>query len=278
LLRQGTLGDADFVAPIPATREQLALAHTAEYLRKIDGDDFTFAERMRLEIPFSEAGRDAMVLCCGGTHLAGRLALERGRAGHLGGGFHHAYAGHGEGFCLLNDVAVAARALVHEGAVERVAIVDLDVHHGNGTASIFADDPAVFTLSVHQEHNYPAHKPPSDLDIGLEDGVRDEEYLGLLEPALEVVLGGRATKGASEHAAPDLVLYLAGADPYADDQLGGLRLTLDGLRRRDRMVFEATRSRGVPVAVVLAGGYAHRLDDTVAIHTATIEELVAAGA
>ena len=278
LLAKGTLGEADLVAPLPATREQLALVHTAEYLRKIDEDDFTFAERMRLEIPFSEAGRDAMVLCCGGTLLAGRLALEHGRAGHLGGGFHHAYAGHGEGFCLLNDVAVAARALVHEGAVERVAIVDLDVHHGNGTASIFADDPAVFTFSMHQEHNYPAHKPPSDLDIGLEDGVREEEYLGLLEPALEVVLGGRTTTGASERAAPDLVLYLAGADPYADDQLGGLRLTLDGLRRRDRMVFEATRSRGVPVAVVLAGGYAHRLDDTVAIHAATIEELVAAGA
>jgi len=278
LLAKGTLGEADLVAPLPATREQLALVHTAEYLRKIDEDDFTFAERMRLEIPFSEAGRDAMVLCCGGTLLAGRLALEHGRAGHLGGGFHHAYAGHGEGFCLLNDVAVAARALVHEGAVERVAIVDLDVHHGNGTASIFADDPAVFTFSMHQEHNYPAHKPPSDFDIGLEDGVRDEEYLGLLEPALEVVLGGRTTTGASERAAPDLVLYLAGADPYADDQLGGLRLTLDGLRRRDRMVFEATRSRGVPVAVVLAGGYAHRLDDTVAIHAATIEELVAAGA
>lgn len=269
LLAQGTLGEEDFVESVPATRGQLALVHTAEYLRKIEGDDFTLAERMRLEVPFSEAGRDAMILSCGGTLLACRLALEHGRAGHLGGGFHHAYAGHGEGFCLLNDVAVAARTLVHEGVVERVAIVDLDVHHGNGTASIFADDPSVFTFSMHQEHNYPADKPPSDLDMGLEDGVRDEEYLGRLEGALEQVFGDPA---------PELVLYLAGADPYADDQLGGLRLTREGLRRRDRMVFEAARSRGIPVAAVLAGGYAHRLDDTVAIHAATIEELVAAGA
>jgi acetoin utilization deacetylase AcuC-like enzyme len=207
---------------------------------------------------------DAMALACGGTLLAGRLALEHGSAGHLGGGFHHAFADHGEGFCLLNDVAVAARVLLGEGRVGRVAIVDLDVHHGNGTASIFAGDPDVFTFSMHQERNYPADKPPSDLDVGLDDRTGDGAYLDALARHLPEALDG----------SPDLVFYLAGADPYRDDQLGGLALTIEGLRRRDRMVLEAVQERGIPVAVVLAGGYAYRLEDTVRIHAATIEELV----
>ena len=252
--------------PVPATLEQLALVHTREYLDKIERGSFSFPEIMRLEVPFSEEGREAMVLTCGGTLLAAGLALEHGAAGHLGGGFHHAFAGHGEGFCLLNDVAVAARTLVNEQRIDRVAVVDLDVHHGNGTAAIFADDPAVFTFSMHQERNYPATKPPSDLDVGLEDGTGDEEYLTLLERHLPGVLEGHE---------PQLVLYLAGADPYREDQLGGLGLTLDGLGRRDRAVLEAAREREIAVAVVLAGGYAWRLEDTVAIHGATIEELVA---
>jgi acetoin utilization deacetylase AcuC-like enzyme len=267
LLEQGLVTEADFVAPIPATREELERAHTAEYLRKIDEDSFTMTERLQLEIPFSEEGRDAMVLCCGGTLLACRLALERGRSGHLGGGFHHAYADHGEGFCLLNDVAVALRALVAEEVVERTAVIDLDVHHGNGTASIFAQDPSVFTFSMHQENNYPAHKPASDLDIGLEDGVGDQAYVALLTDALPQVLDGHE---------PEVVVYLAGADPYRYDQLGGLALSMDGLRRRDRAVYDAALERGVAVAVVLAGGYAYRLEDTVTIHAATIEELVRA--
>ena len=266
LLADATVTEAHFVPPVPATREELARAHSQAYLRKIDENSFTMSERLLLEIPFSEEGRDAMVLNCGGTLLACRLALEHGVAGHLGGGFHHAHAGHGEGFCLLNDAAVALRTLVAERRIERAAVVDLDLHHGNGTASIFADEPAVFTFSMHQENNYPAHKPPSDLDIGLEDGVEDEEYLAHLRGCLSRVLDGHE---------PELVLYLAGADPYRDDQLGGLRLTSDGLRQRDQMVFEAGRDRGIPVAVVLAGGYAYRLEDTVAIHAATIEELVA---
>ena len=266
LLAQGTVSEEHFVPPVPATREELALVHTRAYLDKIDRGSFSFAEIMRLEVPFSEEGRRAMVLTCGGTLLAARLALEHGAAGHLGGGFHHAFAGHGEGFCLLNDVAVAARALVHEGRIERAAVVDLDVHHGNGTAAIFADDPDVFTFSMHQERNYPETKPPSDLDVGLEDGTGDEEYLALLERHLPRVLDGHD---------PQLVLHLAGADPYHDDQLGGLGLTLDGLRRRDRMVLEAAREREIAVAVVLAGGYAYRLEDTVTIHAATMEEVVA---
>ena len=267
LLAQGTVTEEHFVAPVPATPEQLALVHTPEYLEKVASGSFSFAEIMRLEVPFSEEGREAMILTCGGTLLAARLALEHGGAGHLGGGFHHAFAGHGEGFCLLNDVAVAARALIHEGRIERAAVVDLDVHQGNGTAAIFADDPAVFTFSMHEEENYPALKPPSDLDVGLPARSGDEEYLALLERHLPRVL---------DDFRPQLVLYLAGADPYRDDQLGGLGLTLDGLRRRDRTVIEAARGRDLPIAVMLAGGYAWRLEDTVGIHAATIEELVAA--
>jgi acetoin utilization deacetylase AcuC-like enzyme len=267
LLEQGTLTEEHFVEPIPATPAQLALVHTPEYLKQVESGAFSFAEILRLEVPFSEAGRDAMILTCGGTLLAARLALEHGSSGHLGGGFHHAFAGHGEGFCLLNDVAVAARVAVHEGLAARAAVVDLDVHHGNGTASIFADDPAVFTFSMHQENNYPALKPPSDLDVGLEDGAGDEEYLGLLMQHLPRVL--------DDHA-PELVIYLAGADPYRDDQLGGLGLTLAGLRLRDRMVLESARDRNIAITAVLAGGYAHHPEDTVRIHAATIEELVRA--
>lgn len=267
LLADGTVSVGHFVEPAPATRQELARAHTEAYLTKIEENGFTMSERLRLEIPFSEEGRDAMVLSCGGTLLASRLALEHGVAGHLGGGFHHAYADHGEGFCLLNDTAVALLDLLADESIDRAAVVDLDVHHGNGTASIFAGEASVFTFSMHQENNYPTDKPPSDLDIGLDDGVGDEEYLRRLGEALPDILEGHR---------PDLVLYLAGADPYRDDQLGGLRLSRDGLRRRDRFVLAESRRRGVPVAVVLAGGYAFRLGDTVAIHVATIEELVAA--
>jgi len=264
LLAEGTAAEPDFVRPEPATRDQLALVHTPGYLAKVYGGSFSVLDAMRLEVPFSEQLRDAMVLSCGGTLLTARLALEHRVAGHLGGGFHHAYADHGEGFCMLNDVAVAVRVLIAEGAIERAAVVDLDVHHGNGSASIFADDDAVFTFSMHQENNYPADKPASDLDVGLDDGTEDEEYLGLLAGHLPTVLEGHR---------PDLAVYLAGADPYRDDQLGGLALTLEGLRRRDRMVLHATAERDVPVAVVLAGGYAYRLDDTVAIHVGTIQEM-----
>jgi acetoin utilization deacetylase AcuC-like enzyme len=265
LLATSAVDESDFVRPRPATREQLALVHTSEYLDKVFEGSFSFLDAMRLEVPFSVELRQAMLLSCGGTLLTARLALEHGFAGHLGGGFHHAYADHGEGFCMLNDVAVALRALVEEGVVEHAAVVDLDVHHGNGTAAIFADDSTVFTFSMHQENNYPADKPPSDLDIGLDDGSGDEEYLRLLERSLPKVLDGGPR---------DVVVYLAGADPYRDDQLGGLSLTRQGLRERDRMVLDSCRDRDVPVAVVLAGGYAYRLEDTVAIHVATIEEVL----
>ena len=264
---KGVVREEDFLSPLPASDEELARVHTRDYLRKIREDRFSAAERMRLEVPFSPEVAAAMRLCCGGTILAARTALADGVAVHLGGGFHHAFEGHGEGFCLLNDVAVAAATLLAEGRVERALIVDLDVHHGNGTAAIFAADARVFTFSMHQQNNYPAEKPPSDLDVGLPDGVGDERYLELLEDHLARAL---------EDHDPDLVLYLAGADPYREDQLGGLGLTLEGLRRRDRSVLAACRERGVPVAIVLAGGYARRTGDTVAIHAATVEEAVAA--
>jgi acetoin utilization deacetylase AcuC-like enzyme len=265
LLDEGIVAPEDLVEPAPATRDEVALVHTGEYLEKVFSGAFTPIDVMRLELPFSDHLREASLLCCGGTTLAGELALERGVAVHLGGGFHHAFAGHGEGFCLLNDVAVAPRVLQARGAVDRVAVVDLDVHHGNGTAAIFAADPSVFTFSMHQEWNYPAEKPPGDLDEGLEDGTGDEAYLDLLRKHMAGIL--------SSHR-PDLVLYLAGADPYREDQLGGLALTMEGLRERDRTVFALSREAGAAVAVVLAGGYARRTVDTVRIHVNTLEEAI----
>jgi acetoin utilization deacetylase AcuC-like enzyme len=253
----------DFVEPEPATPEMLARVHTAEYLRKILDDDFTSLERMRLEVPFSPELRVAAELSCGGTLLAARHALEHGVGLHLGGGFHHAFDDHGEGFCLLNDVAVAATQLLAEGAVKRVAVVDLDVHQGNGTAEIFEGDERVFTFSMHQEENYPFVKPPSDLDIDLPDGTGDDRYLAILDANLPRIL---------ERRRPQLVFYLAGADPYREDELGGLALSMGGLRRRDAYVLATARGAGACVAVVLAGGYAFRRSDTVEIHAATLEE------
>jgi acetoin utilization deacetylase AcuC-like enzyme len=183
---------------------------------------------------------------------------------HIGGGLHHAFPNHGEGFCPFNDVAVAIRVLQSRG-VERAAVIDLDVHHGNGTAFIFESDPRVFTFSMHQQHNYPMWKPRGSLDVGLPDGAHDATYLRELEAALPQVMAHR----------PACVFYLAGADPYEDDQLGGLRLTKEGLRARDRFVIDAVRKANVPLVVLLAGGYARRVDDTVAIHVATIQEALA---
>jgi acetoin utilization deacetylase AcuC-like enzyme len=180
---------------------------------------------------------------------------------HLGGGFHHAFPDHGEGFCLIHDVAVAIRVLRREGRIERALVLDCDVHHGNGTAAIFADEPEVFTFSIHQERNYPGWKPPSDLDLGLDDGTGDEAYLTLLEHHVPRIL---------ERHRPDLAFYLAGADPYREDQLGGLGLTLEGLRRRDEFVLRRLAEARVPVAIALAGGYARRGDDTVEIHANTV--------
>jgi acetoin utilization deacetylase AcuC-like enzyme len=180
---------------------------------------------------------------------------------HIGGGLHHAFPNHGEGFCPFNDVAVAVRDLQSRG-LERAAIIDLDVHHGNGTSFVFESDPRVFTFSMHQQHNYPMWKPKGSLDIGLPDGAGDTRFLRELEQALPLVMASH----------PQCVFYLAGADPYEDDQLGGLRLTRDGLRQRDRMVIETVRAAHLPLVITLAGGYARHVNDTVAIHVATIQE------
>ena len=196
------------------------------------------------------------------TLTAARLAPADGVAVHIGGGFHHGFANHGEGFCLFNDVAVTIEVLRQEGSVSRVAVVDLDVHHGNGTAMIYGMDSAVFTFSMHEQHNYPVFKPRGSLDIGLPAGTGDTTYLKKLEAALPQVTAHE----------PDLVFYLAGADPFEGDQLGNLKLTKDGLRKRDRLVLRAMRESGLPVVTVLAGGYAKQLTDTVDIHLATIDE------
>jgi acetoin utilization deacetylase AcuC-like enzyme len=262
LLERGVVGSENILHPEPASWEEMGRVHSPGYLEKIRSGTFMAADQMLLELPFTTGLREASVLCCGGTTLTARKALEEGVAVHLGGGFHHAFRDHGEGFCLLNDVAVALLALLTEGEVERAAVVDLDVHQGNGTASIFADDARVFTFSMHQERNYPFIKPPGDLDLGLPDRTSDDGYLRALEGALDLVVGRHE---------PQVVVYLAGADPYMEDQLGGLALTKEGLEARDRMVLERFRKTGTGVAVVLAGGYARRTWDTVEIHRRTVE-------
>jgi acetoin utilization deacetylase AcuC-like enzyme len=253
-----------FVEPQPLSWDELALVHTSEYLHKLQTGTLTLEEIAQLELPWAPEIVDGFRLMSGGTLVAAREALTSRVGAHIGGGFHHAFANHGEGFCLFNDVAVAIRVLQREGRVERAAVVDCDVHHGNGTAMIFDRDPAVFTFSIHQQHNYPAFKPRSSLDIGVEDRIRDDDYLARLATALPSVLAFK----------PGIVFYLAGADPYEDDQLGGLALTIDGLRERDRRVFAECRAAGVPVVVTLAGGYARRVADTVAIHRGTFEAAV----
>ena len=261
LLRDGTALPEDFVEPDSADDEDVALVHSRDYIRKLKTGTLSFAEILQLEIPYSPELIRAVWLSAGGSILAGRLALEGGTAANIGGGFHHAYPDHGEGFCVIHDVAIAIRRLQKDKAIARALTVDVDVHHGNGTAAIFAFDPAVRTLSIHQLNNYPNPKPPSTVDINLHDGVEDDEYLAALQDGLDQALSGFQ---------PDLIYYLAGADPYREDQLGGLKLSLDGLQRRDRLVFEMSRENRIPVAVTLAGGYARRLEDTIQIHSNTI--------
>lgn len=257
LVRAGELRDADVIEAPAATREELLRAHTPEYLEDLTHLRWT-PRTMWSELPLTEEIVRAYTHAAGGTLRAAREAMTRGFAVNIGGGFHHAFADRAEGFCYLNDLAVAARGLQHEGGARRVAVVDLDVHQGNGTAGIFKHDDSVFTLSIHQEHNYPV-KEPGDLDVGLENGTDDAAYARELARALERVWA----------FAPDLVLYQAGADPYREDMLGGLALTIEGLAERDRMVLEGCAARGIPAVVTLGGGYARQVEDTVAIHTHT---------
>jgi acetoin utilization deacetylase AcuC-like enzyme len=261
LLHEHIAEPGDFVEPPPASDDDIALVHHREYLRKLQTGKLSYLEVLRLEIPYSPELIRAVWLCTGGSILAGRLALEDGAAVNVGGGFHHAYPDHGEGFCVLNDFAVAIRRLQKDRTIDRAMTVDCDVHQGNGTAAIFGGDHTVFTLSIHQENNYPYPKPPSSLDINLRDGVGDEEYLRELAQGLDRALA---------EFSPDLIFFVAGADPYRDDQLGGLKLSLEGLEKRDRLVFEKARAKHIPVAVTLAGGYARCLEDTIQIHSNTV--------
>jgi len=278
-LADGIATAEDFLAPEPAPDEDILRVHSQEWVRKLKTGKLTLVEVTRLEIPWSAATQRAFWLSAGGSTLASRRALADGCGFNLGGGFHHAYHDHGEGFCAIHDVAIAIRRLQADGAIQTAMVVDLDVHHGNGTAAIFTADPSVFTLSMHQENNYPHPKPPSDIDVGLRDFTRDEEYLKLLDDALAEAFRRFAADAARRPpinpvagatGLGDLLWYLAGADPYVEDQLGGLGLTINGLMERDRKVIAAARSRGIPIAITFAGGYARRVEDTVQIHVNTI--------
>jgi acetoin utilization deacetylase AcuC-like enzyme len=260
LLEEHIAEPADFVSPEQASDDDMRLVHDDGWIHRLRTGTLHYMEVLKLEIPYSSPTVEAFWWATGGTTTAARLAL-RDRVGfNIGGGFHHAFPGHGEGFCAVNDIAVAVRRLQRDQLVTRAMVVDCDVHQGNGTAAIFAGDPAVFTLSIHQLNNYPDQKPPSNVDIHLEDGAGDADYLDKLEASLVPAL---------ETFRPELVMYVAGADPFYQDQLGGLNLSLHGLERRDRLVMESALRHGAAVAVVLAGGYSYDVRDTVSIHVAT---------
>ena len=257
LMADGIAENEDFVRPAAAGDEDILRVHTAEWVHKLKSGTLTASEEMRLEVPYSPELVEAFWLAAGGTIAAAQGALRDGFGCNLGGGFHHAYPGHGEGFCAIHDVAVAIRRMQRDEAIRKAMVIDTDVHHGNGTAAIFSRDDSIFTLSIHQSNNYPAHKPASSLDLNMEDGADDEEYLGALLPA---------ARQALDRFEPDMVFYVGGADPYREDQLGGLQLSMNGLKERDAGVFEEARKRKIPVVTTLAGGYALRLADTVQIH------------
>jgi acetoin utilization deacetylase AcuC-like enzyme len=246
--------------PERATEEQLRFVHTAEYVHRVTTGELDAAELRRLGFPWSPALVERSYRTVGGTIAAARAAVTHGVAMNLAGGTHHAFPDHGEGFCVFNDVAIAIRVLQHEGHIERAAVIDLDVHQGNGTHTIFAHDERVFTFSMHGGKNYPFHKVPGDLDIELADGTGDDDYLHLLSDALPRVL---------RDSRPDLVIYLAGADPHEGDRLGRLALTFSGLARRDAMVLHTCRDVGIPVAITIAGGYGRKVEDTVEVHVGT---------
>jgi len=247
--------------PARATMEELARVHTRDYIDRLTRGELGEAELRVLGFPWSPALVERSYRAVGGTLSAARSALREGISMNLAGGTHHAFPDRGEGFCVFNDVAIAVRALRADGLIRRAAIIDLDVHQGNGTHAIFAGDADTFTFSVHGGRNYPFHKVPGTLDIELPDGTGDAQYLARLADALPHVLNdGR----------PDLVVYLAGADPHERDRLGRLKLSLEGLERRDVMVLEACREVGIPVAITIAGGYGLDVRETVAIHLATV--------
>jgi acetoin utilization deacetylase AcuC-like enzyme len=299
LLSTGVADATDFLEPKPASDQDILLVHTQEYVHKLKTGTLSPREEMELEIPYSRELVAAFWLAAGGSILAARQALSDGVGISIGGGFHHAFPDHGEGFCMIHDVAVAIRRLQRDGKIRNAMTVDCDVHQGNGTAAIFggarsAGEPLpsagpsvpgsslrsssirssvlpakmrgahagdVFTISLHQHNNYPLWKPPSSIDIDLPDGIGDDDYLAWLDNALSSGL---------RQFEPDLLCYIAGADPYREDQLGGLSLTIEGLKKRDELVFRVARARNIPVMVTYAGGYAQKVEDTVTIHCNTV--------
>ena len=258
----GICGPDELRVPRPVSDEEILRAHERTYLRRIVKGTLTRREMRRIGFPWSERMVERSRRASGGTLGACLAALEDGFAANLAGGTHHAFAGQGEGYCVFNDSAIAARAVQAEGLVERVVILDTDVHQGNGTAAILRGDPTVFTFSIHGAKNFPFRKEESDLDAALPDGADDGEFLRALEVGLEVAL---------EASRAELAIYLAGADPFEDDRLGRLSVSKEGLAERDRLVLETCRERGIPVAVTMAGGYARKVEDTVEIHLCSIE-------
>ena len=261
LLSQG-IRKENFLTPQPASDPEIELVHTARYVKKIRQGKLSQAEMLALELPFCQECVDFAVLTVGGTIQAAEQALAEGLCFHIGGGFHHAFRDHGEGFCVFNDVAVSLEKMKRDGRIRRAMIVDCDVHQGNGTAVIFSGMDDVFTFSLHQMDLYPAQKPRSSLDVGLWAGDPDEKYLAALTEHIPRIY---------EEFQPDLVYYLAGADPLEYDQLGGLRISHEGLKERDRIVIEGARRLRLPLVILLAGGYAPDIADTVAVHMNTIE-------
>ena len=287
LLETGVADQKDFVKPQPASDQDILLVHTPQYVHKLKTGTLTAREELEMEIPYSPELVRAFWLAAGGSMLAADFALNEQVAFNIGGGFHHAFPDHGEGFCMIHDVAVAIRRMQRDDKITRAMTVDCDVHQGNGTAAIFAGvrvpsnplpsaapvtvaapaklrsahDGDVFTISLHQENNYPAFKPPSSIDVDLPDEIGDDDYLAWLDNALSSGL---------RQFDPELICYIAGADPYKEDQLGGLNLTIEGLKRRDELMFRVAKARGVPVMVTFAGGYAQKVEDTVTIHCNTV--------
>ncbi len=289
LLETGAAEASDFVTPQLASDQDVLLVHTPAYVQKLKTGTLSAREELEMEVPYSPELVRAFWLAAGGSILAAEYALQNRVAFNIGGGFHHAFPDHGEGFCMIHDVAVAIRRMQRDDKIARAMTVDCDVHQGNGTAAIFAgvriptgplpstspstlksasDAPGrnphegdVFTISLHQENNYPMWKPPSSIDVDLPDQIGDDDYLAWLDNALSSGL---------RQFDPELICYIAGADPYREDQLGGLSLTIEGLKRRDELVFRVARARGIPVMVTFAGGYARRVEDTVTIHCNTV--------
>ena len=289
LLQQGVVDEGDFLTPEPASESDILLVHSPHYVNKLMEGSLSAREELQMEIPYSPQVVDAFLLHTGGSILAAERALQDGVCVNIGGGFHHAFPDHGEGFCMINDFAVAIRVLQKQGRIRRAMTVDCDVHQGNGTAAIFGGSAGngnvlpsssapelgigksasvlqgsakdVFTISLHQEHNYPYVKPASSIDVNLPDGCGDTEYLAWLDNALSSGL---------RQFDPELICYVAGADPFSGDQLGGLNLSIDGLKQRDELVFRVARARNIPIMTTYAGGYANRVEDTVTIHANTI--------